>query len=172
MATASSLRPETSRQRAVDQIEGAFALMARKSGLPRIHERMAAAARTSLDPSSFKLLRHLGEAGPIRASDLAASACLDLSTVSRQVAGLESLGLVERRRDPLDGRASLLLLSARGRAASSRLSEARRAMFGEMVTDWPEEDVERFAELLTRFARAMADLTTAASHESPTKETE
>jgi DNA-binding MarR family transcriptional regulator len=74
------------------------------------------------------------------------------------VASLEHEGLVERRPDPLDGRASLLLLSARGKRVSDRLSRARRAMFAEVLSEWPEDDVERFGHLLARFARALAGM--------------
>jgi DNA-binding MarR family transcriptional regulator len=155
-APAAGRREATRRDHALDEIEGAFGLMARKAGLPRVHERMCAAAGIDLDLPSFNLLRRLGECGPARASDLAALACLDLSTVSRQVASLEHVGLVERRPDPLDGRASLLLLSSSGKRVSDRLSKARRTMFAEVLAEWPEEDVERFGELLYRFARAMA----------------
>jgi hypothetical protein len=31
-------------------------------------------------------------------------------------------------------------------------------MFADMLIDWPEDDVERFAELIGRFANAMATL--------------
>jgi DNA-binding MarR family transcriptional regulator len=144
------------RDRAFDDVEAAFSLMARKAGLPRLHERFSAAAGVDLEPSSFHLLRRLEHAEPVRASDLAVQAGLDLSTVSRQVAALEAAGLLERARDPQDGRASLLTLSERGRLASARVCEARLALFKECLTDWPDEDIERFADLLRRFAQAMA----------------
>jgi DNA-binding MarR family transcriptional regulator len=144
------------RDRALDDVEGAFSLMARKAGLPRLHERFSAAAGVDLEPSSFQLMRRVEQVEPIRASDLAVLAGLDLSTVSRQVAALEAAGLLERSRDPQDGRASLLTLSQRGRVASTQVCEARRNLFAEFLTDWPDEDIERFADLLSRFAQAMA----------------
>ena len=61
------------------------------------------------------LLFHLCKDGPQRSSALAAAACVDPSTVSRQVADLVDLGLVERRADPHDGRATLLAATDRGR---------------------------------------------------------
>jgi DNA-binding MarR family transcriptional regulator len=144
------------RDAAFDDVEAAFSLMARKAGLPRLHERFSAAAGVDLEPSSFQLIRRLELAEPIRMSDLAALMGLDLSTVSRQVALLEAAGLVGRSRDPLDGRASLLTLNERGRIASSRICASRRSLFAEFLSDWPKEDVELFAALLTRFAHAMA----------------
>lgn len=164
-------RPTTTeygrRDRAVDEVEAAFGLMARKAGLARVHERMCAVAGVDLDLPSFTLLRRLGECGPARASDLAVLSGLDLSTVSRQVASLEHVGLVERRPDPLDGRASLLLLTSRGRSVSGRLSKARRAMFAEVLAEWPEDDVERFGDLLARFARALAGLNEPSGRTAP-----
>ncbi len=160
MTTTATPRKEATgtseRDRALDGVEAAFALIARKAGLPRIHELMSSAAGVSLEYAAFQLVRRLEESGPIRASDVASRMGLDLSTVSRQVSHLESVGFVERSPDPLDGRASLLTLSDAGRLASTRICDARRAMFAEMLADWPADDVERFGELLTRFAQAMA----------------
>ena len=158
MVTTQTIVDTGRRDRSLDEIEAAFGLMARKAGLPRVHERMCAAAGVDLDLPSFHLVRRLADSGPARASDLAQLVCLDLSTVSRQVASLEHLGLVERRPDPLDGRASLLLLSPKGRRVSTRLSQARRTMFAEILAEWPEDAVERFGDLLSRFARAMAGI--------------
>jgi DNA-binding MarR family transcriptional regulator len=144
------------RDRALDDLERAFGLMARKAGMPRLHERLSATAGVRLDPSSFQLIRRLEGSDPIRASDLAALMSLDLSTVSRQIASLEAHGLVERRQDPLDGRASLLELSARGRSVCARVCAARRELFGEFLRGWPGRDVASLAQLLTRFAHDMA----------------
>src|SRR4051794_13995999 len=49
--------------------------------------------------------------GDQRCSALAAQAGVDVSVASRQLATLERSGLVERRPDPQDGRASLLRLT-------------------------------------------------------------
>jgi DNA-binding MarR family transcriptional regulator len=153
---ASRDRAGTERDHALDDLERAFGLMARKAGIPRLHERLTATAGVRLDPSSFQLIRRLEGSDPIRASDLAALMSLDLSTISRQIATLETQGLVERHPDPLDGRASLLTLSERGRSVSARVCAARRELFGEFLSEWPGRDVERLAQLISRFARDMA----------------
>jgi DNA-binding MarR family transcriptional regulator len=144
------------RDHALDDLEAAFGLMARKAGTPRLHERLTATVGVRLDPSSFQLIRRLDGSDPIRASDLAGLMCLDLSTISRHLASLEARGLVERQPDPLDGRASLLTLSERGRSVSSRVCAARRELFAEFLSEWPEREIERLAGLLTRFAADMA----------------
>jgi DNA-binding MarR family transcriptional regulator len=56
----------------------------------------------------------------VRMQDLAARAVLSRTRVSRIVAELETEGYVERRTDPSDARASLVSLTASGRAARKR----------------------------------------------------
>ncbi|MER6348863.1 MarR family winged helix-turn-helix transcriptional regulator [Streptomyces sp. NPDC001595] len=100
---------------------------------------------------SYTLLGHLEERGGCRATDLAAHYALDKSTVSRQVAALERAGLIERRLDPDDHRVQVLHLTETGRHLLAQVTESRRAAFRERLTDWPEEDLTRFAEYLVRY---------------------
>ncbi|MEU9558556.1 MarR family winged helix-turn-helix transcriptional regulator [Streptomyces fumanus] len=100
---------------------------------------------------SYTLLGHLEERGGCRATDLAAHYALDKSTVSRQVAGLERAGLVERRPDPDDARVQVLDLTETGRNILAQVTVSRRAAFRERLADWPEEDLVRFAAYLERY---------------------
>src|SRR6478609_8851624 len=79
--------------------------------------------------AAYGLLFQLVGTGPQRSSTLAETACVDPSTVSRQVAQLVKAGLVERQSDPEDGRASLLVSTDRGRAAYAAKQEHRQRMF-------------------------------------------
>ena len=74
----------------------------------------------TLDTGSFWLLKTLAASGPLRVTDLAACANLDVSTVSRHVAQLHSAGLIERTPDPVDGRAQRVKLSAAGQRTRSK----------------------------------------------------
>jgi DNA-binding MarR family transcriptional regulator len=100
---------------------------------------------------AYTLLGHLEEVGGCRATDLAAHYALDKSTVSRQVGALERARLIERRVDPDDHRVQLLHLTDAGRSILDRVTESRRAAFRERLADWPEEDLERFADFLVRY---------------------
>ncbi|AYL39962.1 MarR family winged helix-turn-helix transcriptional regulator [Streptomyces fungicidicus] len=100
---------------------------------------------------SYTLLGHLETSGGCRATDLAAHYALDKSTVSRQVTALERSGLVERRPDPEDHRVQVVMLTSEGRRILARVTESRRAAFGERLADWPEEDLRRFAGYLERY---------------------
>ncbi|MFJ3622665.1 MarR family winged helix-turn-helix transcriptional regulator [Streptomyces iakyrus] len=120
-----------------------------------VFARRARAAAGRLHPElslvSYTLLGHLEESGGCRATDLAAHYALDKSTVSRQVAGLERAGLIERRPDPADQRVQALHLTRSGRHVLAQVTESRRAAFRERLAGWPEEDLSRFAEYLVRY---------------------
>ncbi|HEY0127069.1 MAG TPA: MarR family winged helix-turn-helix transcriptional regulator, partial [Blastococcus sp.] len=78
---------------------------------------------------------------------------LDKSTVSRQVASLVDLGLVDRAADPVDGRAQVLRPSAEGSARLARIREVRRARWEADLGDWPAADIATLGELLARLNR-------------------
>jgi DNA-binding MarR family transcriptional regulator len=98
------------------------------------------------------LLSHLERHAGVRMSDLAGHACLDLSTVSRHLRGLEEHGLVTRSPDPADGRATLLYLSDAGREALARALRARSELVAEATSRWSDTDRTALAHLITRLA--------------------
>jgi DNA-binding MarR family transcriptional regulator len=120
-----------------------------------VFARRARAAAGRMHPElslvSYTLLGHLEESGGCRATDLAAHYALDKSTVSRQVAGLERAGLIERRPDAQDHRVQVLHLTDTGRHLLAQVTESRRAAFLERLADWPAEDLSRFADYLVRY---------------------
>lgn len=61
--------------------------------------------------------------GGVRLTELAARAQLSLAATSELVNDLGSLGYLQRRPDPADGRAKLIELTARGRALQSEAGE-------------------------------------------------
>lgn len=107
--------------------------------------------------AGYMLLFQLCTGGPQRSSTLAANACVDPSTVSRQVATLVEAGLVERRADPHDGRASLLAATARGVARHRTIHERRDRAFALLVADWSEADVTTLVTLLDRLNTSVLD---------------
>ena len=96
------------------------------------------------------LLARLVVGGERRATDLAADAFLDLSTVSRQVRSLVERGLVERRPDPEDRRGSMLTATAAGRAAFEHYRRQRDAQLAALLEPWPAEDRYQLIRLLAR----------------------
>ena len=83
--------------------------------LIRLTRALRRESRSTLTASQVSALATLEEVGPMRISTLATHESMDPSVATRVVAGLEALGLVERRVDPEDRRASLVDLSDVGR---------------------------------------------------------
>jgi DNA-binding MarR family transcriptional regulator len=108
-------------------------------------------SKIGVDRSTVMLLKTLVHVGPSRSSALAAAVHSDPSTVSRQIAAMVRDGLVERRADPEDGRASVL---APTEAGIEVLEEQRRRLglaLARVVQQWAPEDVDQFLDLLERF---------------------
>ncbi|MEU2131865.1 MarR family winged helix-turn-helix transcriptional regulator [Streptomyces sp. NPDC018352] len=120
--------------------------------------RRARAAAARLHPElplvSYTLLAHIEDRHGCRATDLAAHYMLDKSTVSRQIATLEKMGLVERHPDPDDHRIQVLHPTAAGTQALASTQASRRTAYRERLADWTEEDLARFAEYLLRYNSA------------------
>ncbi len=132
-------------------LEREVALLLRRSRA--ISGRLGGQLHQDLDGAAYGLLVLLDDAGPLRASDVVARLGLDKSTVSRQVASLVDLGLVDRVADPDDGRAQVLSTSEEGHRRLSRLRDARRARWEADLADWETSDVATLAVLLGRLNR-------------------
>ncbi len=108
-------------------------------------------SKAGIDRSAILLLRTLVVLGPSRSSELATAVHSDPSTVSRQVAALVRDGLVERRADPEDGRASVLVATERGQALLEEQRKRVGLALARVVRGWDPEDAATFLELLERF---------------------
>jgi DNA-binding MarR family transcriptional regulator len=117
----------------------------------RARSRLLAAAAHDVEWSAHIVLKVLATEGPMRSSALAERIESDPSTVSRQVAALVKSGLLERRADPEDGRACLLVSTAKADAVLSEHNNIRLEHFTRMLGDWSDGDVSTFATLLQRF---------------------
>jgi DNA-binding MarR family transcriptional regulator len=116
----------------------------------RAKSRHATVSGDDVESVTGLLLRTVAVEGPMRASALALSVHSDLSTVSRQVAALVAKGLLERRADPLDGRACLLAVTELGDQALAERERMRGAFFAHVLDGWGAAELERFAASLER----------------------
>ena len=124
------------------------------------HVSVRAATQLYGDLPSFgwAILVPLQRDGDQRCSALAQQLGVDVSVASRQLAVLERLGYVERRPDPLDGRASLLSLTSGGVEALAAARELRGQWSLNALADWDEADARLLSDLLDRL---VGDLETA-----------
>lgn len=138
----------TDRQRVHKQLEAELSILWRK--VRRLSIAFVREAGDGLDVAAYTLLAGLSEGGDIRAGDLAERFGMDKSTVSRQIAQMESLNLIQRVTDPVDGRARLIHITDEGRDRIRQMGEARGRWLRSALEPWPAEDVDRLAELLGR----------------------
>lgn len=123
----------------------------------RIYGSLKARVASTADPETsalFPLVRLVRE-GPQRAKELAESMSADPSTVSRQVATLVRTGMVERKADPEDGRASILVPTELGVCRVHEHFVNRGQMIEPMIADWPAEDRSEFLRLLRRYTDSL-----------------
>jgi DNA-binding MarR family transcriptional regulator len=121
---------------------------------PQRDEMMVRQAGISLDRALFPLLVVIERRGPIGVVDLADRLGRDYTTVSRQVAKLDSLGLVERETAAADRRVSLATVTTKGKAMTVAVDRARERIVGAMFASWDDRDVEELVRLMRKFADA------------------
>lgn len=109
-------------------------------------------AGVSLERALFPPLVVIQRRGPIGVGELADRVGRDYTTVSRQVAKLESLGLVVRREGKADRRVTETVVTDKGQAMSDALDAARERLARIALADWSEHDLRELARLLRRFA--------------------
>lgn len=130
-----------------DQIEQQMTILLRR--VQSIHISTSS-GEMDLDRSAYGILCRLADEGAQRLGALASAFGLDPSTITRQVQALEKAGLVFRRADHGDRRASVLDLTDEGRTVLQRTREYRRERTEELFADWPESDLHEMARLLTK----------------------
>ncbi|HEY5111380.1 MAG TPA: MarR family transcriptional regulator [Acidimicrobiales bacterium] len=120
--------------------------------LRRVHlmQLLRSPSEPGLSPLATELLRVVVESGSIRASDLANTLFVTKTSISRYVNEMLDDGLLVQRRDPTDGRATLLSLSSTGRRALEEREARRTAVLGELCGGWPKGDVATLTTLLRR----------------------
>jgi DNA-binding MarR family transcriptional regulator len=133
-----------------DELHRVLLRMAGLVNRPDADAAFLARAKVKLDRALFPLLSRVGVEGPIGTVELAALTGRDHSTVSRQVAKLEAMGLVERAPHAKDRRVRLLRPTAAGQTLLDKFRRVRRKMIGEHFADWTEAERQVFLSLLKR----------------------
>jgi len=110
-------------------------------------------APLGLNLHQSRALRVIGDAGPLRPSEVAERLGIVARSATDAVSGLVSSGFVERRTDPADGRAQLLALSESGRTALAEVDRIRAEVGRDFFGRLPEGDRAALAALLARLDR-------------------
>lgn len=132
--------------------------------LPQRDETLIAETGVELDRALLQVLVAIRRFGPIGVVELAERGGRDHTTVSRQVAKLAELGLVERRPSAIDRRVKEAVLTEAGRRVTEALDAARERMFLPALTEWSDRDLLELDRLLRRLADDLTTATTLAGH--------
>lgn len=124
---------------------------------PQRDETLIKAAGIPLDRALFPLLVGIERFGPIGVVEMADRVGRDYTTVSRQVAKLESLGLIERRGNATDRRVREAVVTAKGKAMTDRVDAAREKIGRTVFATWDGQEIDDLVRLMRKFADAMTE---------------
>ncbi len=122
---------------------------------PVVHPRLDVAGYTLL--LAIVDAERDGTTPDVRVAALADRLRLHKSTLSRGLARLERLGLVQRVADPQDRRARLVRLSPDGADRVARVRAERLAGLAQVLGGWPVADLVALADLLQRLNTTLDD---------------
>lgn len=142
-------------QQEIDAIATALMELIGILNSPRQDDVLLDAAGVSLPRALFPLLVRIGAAGAIGVTVLAEQVGRDHSTISRQVAALESLGLVRRRTNEGDSRVNEAAITPKGNITVKRITQARRRLLGKLLSGWSAKERTDLARLNKKLADAM-----------------
>jgi DNA-binding MarR family transcriptional regulator len=133
---------------------------------PQRDEALLRAAGVTLDRALFPPLVVIDRLGPIGVVDLADRIGRDYTTVSRQVAKLDALELIERQDGAKDRRVREAVIAPKGKALTDRIDAARERMAARLFADWDAADLETLVRLMQKFAEGLSALPAEASRKS------
>jgi len=137
-----------------DEVEQAARL---RVSVARLARQLRQRTMGGLTPSQLSCLTSVEKLEPVRLADLAAREAVAPPTLTRIVAVLVELGMVERQADPDDARAAHITTTAAGRDALQHVREERTAFLVDRLHALPPEDRRRLpslVELLEHLAEA------------------
>src|ERR671936_1901920 len=108
--------------------------------ITRLARRLRQEAGTDLGPSQVAALATIERHGPLSPSEVAKVERIKRPTATRILRHLEEAGLVERVKDPEDGRGSILSITGAGRTHLKRLRERKTAYLASRLDKLGAED--------------------------------
>src|SRR5688572_27460325 len=121
--------------------------------IARTARRLRQEAGTDLGPAQTSALATIERHGPLAPSELARRERIKRPTATRILGALEKAGLLDRVRDPEDGRGSIVSINAEGRALLRKLRARKTAYLAQQLSHLDPDDVaalERAADVLER----------------------
>lgn len=120
-------------------------LRAREKVMGPIREMLA---ESDINEQKWRVLRVLGESGPLELTSLAHEACLLLPSLTRMIQAMIAEKLVTRETDPSDRRRSIISISDAGRQLVLSHVDESNAIFQRLERRFGRENLEQLLDLL------------------------
>ncbi len=130
---------------AEDEVELAARL---RVAAARLARQLRQRTMGGLTPSQLSCLTSVEQLGPVRLADLAAREAVAPPTLTRIVAALVEIGMVERQPDPDDARAARITATSGGRAALRQVRAERTAFLVDRLKALAADDRSRLPALV------------------------
>lgn len=102
-------------------------------------------------PGRLRALRHLATSGaPLRIGELADALGMVPRSATTVVDELSMAGLVRRRQDPADRRATLVEMTSRGKELLAEARQVRRSVIADTFADLSPAEIAQLRSLLER----------------------
>ena len=144
-------------------LHGALVSIVSVMNRPQVDEAVIRKAGIRLDRALFPPLVLIERLGPIGVVELAERVGRDYTTLSRQVAKLESLGLVRRQGLADDRRVRQSVITKEGKVMTDAIDAARERMARQVFENWEGRDFDELVRLMRKFADALESAVDAAS---------
>jgi DNA-binding MarR family transcriptional regulator len=123
---------------------------------PILADRLLRGSGVSIDRALFPLLVRISHRGPIGVAELSKLVGRDHTTVSRQIAKLETMKLIQRRNGTQDHRLREAVVTKEGQRAVIALGRARNELLNEVLSEWSSKDRLQLTLLTRRFVDALS----------------
>jgi len=149
-----SAQSATLNEENVPRIGRSMARMRLMTGRRLIGRLAIQSAAPGLELSHLDVLdavRRAQPAGEVTVGMIAEMLRIDPSRASRVVADMVGRNVLRREASQADARRIVVVMTEVGQALLAEIVAQKLAIISEIVADWPQEDIDRFAILFERF---------------------
>ncbi|MHB2264686.1 homoprotocatechuate degradation operon regulator HpaR [Aliihoeflea sp. PC F10.4] len=140
---------DTSRSLPISLLRAREAVMARFRPLLVMYD---------LTEQQWRVIRILGEASPLDASDLAEHTCILAPSLTRIIKSLEERGLIRRKRDHEDARRTLLSLNPSGFEVIEAVMPQSNKIYSRLQDRYGHEKMEQLIDMLNELAATKGEI--------------
>mgnify|MGYP001184998583 FL=1 len=111
-------------------------------------------ARHDITEQQWRVLRELGESGPLEATELANRASILPPSLTRIIKAMVERKFIKRSKVKGDGRRAVLAISPAGLALIEDLAPERRAIYDAIESRYGAEEQEKLLDMLESLIRS------------------